>query len=192
METSWLIVEVCICSTGGVTIRRFIQRHADLTEFQSAPPPPIHCSNVPSACAETLAIINLCKQQYLVVSHIRVLTGSCVWQADATYRPWSSIVKAPFLCLPDYADLGSMLLRPLATPKINFDCCAGLVTVNTNGQLSSGDGSTRDFGNVQIMGLRSGTPVLWFVCDIPYSVVVVEVSPSWTGDMHNLIGQQMV
>ena len=101
-------------------------------------------------------------------------------------------MKAPFWCLPDYADLCGMLLCPLATPKINFDACAGLVIVSTIGQLSSDYGSAGDFGKVQIMGLRAGMPNPGPVCDIPFALVVVEVPPSWTCDMHNLIEQQLV
>ena len=145
-----------------------------------------------SPCTETLATINLCKQHCRIASHVRVLTGSWAWQEDATFPPWSSIVEAPFWCLPEYVDLRSMLLRPLATPVNDLDSCVELITVSTNGQLSSEDGSTRDYGKVEIMGLRPGMPVPGSICDIPCALVVVEVPSAWTGDMHNLIGQQLV
>ena len=74
----------------------------------------------------------------------------------------------------------------------NQSSSAGPVTVSTNGQLSNDDGSTRDFGKVQIMGFRPGRPAPGSVCDFPFALVVVEVPPSWTGDMHNLMGQPLV
>ena len=105
--------------------------------------------------------------------------------------PWSSIINAPHWCLPDYADVRSTLLRPLAPPTINCDSSNGLVTLGTNGQLSSHDGSTKDFGKEQIMNLRPGMPSPGSVRDIPFALVAVEVLSSWTGNMHNLIGQPL-
>ena len=64
--------------------------------------------------------------------------------------------------------------------------------MSTNGQLSSEDGSTRDYGKVEIMGLRQGMPVPVSICDVPFAMVVVEVPSAWTGDMHHLIGQHVV
>ena len=52
-------------------------------------------------------------------SHIRVVTGPWVWREDVTFPSWSSIVKAPLWHLHEYPDIRSMLLRPLATPKVN-------------------------------------------------------------------------
>ena len=42
------------------------------------------------------------------------------------------------------------------------------------------------------MGLRPGMPVPGSICDVPFAMVVVEVPSPWTGDMHNLIGQELV
>ena len=96
--------------------------------------------------------------------------------------------EAPTQC----ADIRSMLLRPLATPTVNVDASASLVTVSTTGRVSTEDGSTREFDKVQILGLRPGVLVPGSIADIPFALALVEVPPAWTGDMQNSIGQLLV
>ena len=109
-----------------------------------------------------------------------------------TFPPWSSIVKAPCWHLHECTDIRSMLLRPLATPTVNVDASAGVATVSTTGQVSTEDGSTREFGKVQILGLRLGVRVRGSIADIPFALGLVEVPPTWTRNMDNLIGQLLV
>ena len=124
-----------------------------------------------------------------VASHVRVWKGSRALLEDAPFCLWSSIVKAPFGCLPEYVDLRSMLLGPLTTPAIDLDSS---VHLGTNGQPSGKDGSTGDYGNVKVMGFSPQTPLPGSICDIAFGKVVPEVHAACTGDMHNFIRQQVV
>ena len=143
---------------------------------------------------KTLVERACCEESLLLKIHITFNTYNWKWSEKNCSPAWKYVVTAAILSDPTYAPLRDALKRPLMNPEVKIAADVNFITVNIGSeapQVGVTDSKSLD-GVMHITGMAYGTPPHSTVANMPYCLIIVEVSKGHMEGIHSVVSRNLV
>ena len=143
---------------------------------------------------KTLAERARCEQSLLSKTHVTFKTYIWKWSEKNCWPPWKYVVTAALWIDPTYAPLREALKRPLVNPEVKIAADVNFITVNIGSEApEAGVTNSKSLdGVMHITGMAFGTPLHSTVANMPYCLIIVEVSKGRMEGIHSVVSRNLV